>query len=100
MSIGSIIDNIYSGFSGFLGKIDNEFRKTVDILEAKTDLIFRKIKKKMFRVIFEGVFFVASLSFLLLGAVLFFRRFFPLDLVLVAAGVLCLYALMLFRWLK
>jgi hypothetical protein len=59
-----------------------------------------QIKRKIFASIFELAFYLMSFAFIALAAILFLRRFFPLDGVLIVVGVICLYIAIMLGMIK
>ncbi|GEM_PF-5294399 len=67
---------------------------------ASVERVKRNIKKGIIKLFIQSIMFMVSLAFIISGAVLFFSRFFPLDLVLLVSGAALLYVSLLFGILK
>jgi hypothetical protein len=77
--------------------------KLIDIIGTIENIInynIVKARKTLLKIAIQFILFAVSLVFLLSGVVLFFSRFFPMDLVLVLGGALILYAALLFNVIK
>ncbi|MBU0627753.1 MAG: hypothetical protein KKC75_01065 [Nanoarchaeota archaeon] len=98
--IRDILKNLSDGFLNIAEKTESGFKRAVSILEDRAELMLRRIKKKVFRLVFEVIFFSAGIVLLLAGVLLFLKRFLPADIVLIGAGIVCLYILMLMHWIS
>ena len=95
--IVAFFKGLTDGFDGLFSKAENRFDKMLHSFEKKLEFKFRKIKKRLYSAVFELLFWVLSFILILAAGILFFSRFFSLDVIFLFAGVLCLYIAMLFR---
>lgn len=96
--IGEILKSLSGGFLDIAERTESGFRKAISILEERAELMIRRIKRKIFKLVFELIFFSAGIILLLAGLLLFLKRFLPLDIVLIGVGIICLYILMIMHW--
>ena len=81
-----------------LGKAKKGIKELADHAESIILRKFNLIKKRTSYFFFTLLFLTLSVLFILGGALLFLSRFFPLDVLLIFAGALCvIIALMLGR---
>lgn len=95
------------GFFEIIEKIFNMFQHTeeriekfMQRLEQKIEMKILGFKKKLFRSVFELMFFMISILLIVSGTVLFFTRFFPVDVVLFIGGGVSLYIALMLNWMK
>jgi len=84
----------------FLKGFQEVFRRTeygLDRITRKIELSINKIKKRMFSILLQFILVALSFVLITIGAVLFFSRFFPTDIVLIVTGLLLLYIALLFK---
>jgi len=90
MNLGTFV----KGFQSALKGTDFGFNKVT----KKIDIYVSKLKRKILFSSLQIVFVVLSLVFFAAGLILFFTRFFALDIVLIVAGFVFLYIALLFYW--
>ena len=97
MSFFRTIERFIERFGSFAEK-SKAIADSIQGLEKRIDYNIKMLKKRLFAGAFEFLFFLVGVVFLVAGAVLFFSRYYPIDAVLAAAGILCLYVAIVFRW--
>ena len=100
MSFLNIIEKLSEKFMGAFEQTESRIKRTMDLIENKIELVIKRIKKKLLRVVFELTLFAIGIVFLLAGLVKFFTRFFPLDAVLIVTAAACLYMVLMLHMAK
>jgi len=100
MSIGSVFKNFVEGFTSIVDSAESKFNRRIESLEYKVIGMINKVKKKIYRSVFEIMFIGFGTVLLFIGAILFLSRYFSLDLVVIGFGVLALYVGLMFKLVK
>jgi hypothetical protein len=95
-----IFQKLGEGVFSFINKAEDNFESRVAHLERRLELKLENFRRQLFKTAFELLFLVLSILLLLFGAIIFLTRFFPIDMVLFGAGLVCLYIIFLIRLLK
>ncbi|MBD3164492.1 hypothetical protein GF323_04780 [Candidatus Woesearchaeota archaeon] len=89
----------------FLLQFKQGFDSGIKQAEARFELFTRKLeyklesfKKRIFLSVLQGFFVLLGLFFLIAGAMLFFSRYFSLDIILLISGLIILYIAFLAGW--
>ena len=100
MNLGEIIRNLKEGFESITERTESHITRISQMVESRIHLMLKRIRRKILRMMIEAVFLGLGIVLVIAGIVMFFIRFFPPDVVLVLAGIACLYIVMMLHWLK
>lgn len=92
-----MIDKFLKGFSSAIGKVEYDVSHLIKTTEFRLTRMFSRLVKTTLLSIYEGLMYLIAGILLLMALILFLTRFIPLDLSLLIAAVLALYAAFLFR---
>lgn len=79
--------------------IEDSLLNTIAGIESTINYHIIKVRRKITHFIIQMVLLIISVLFILIGAVLFFSRFFPIDGVLLVGGAALLYLSLFYRLL-
>ncbi|MBW2980081.1 hypothetical protein KY360_01515 [Candidatus Woesearchaeota archaeon] len=83
--------------SGAVEHFVNGYAKAI---ERKVDLLVERVDNIFLRKALQVIFLAFSITSVMVGVILFFSRFFPLDVILIVSGGLCLYLTLLFKMMR
>ncbi len=98
--IGDFFRNFKEGFESVIDTAQDKVHSRIGMIESRVSRVFYKLKRKVYRGVFELLFFSISIVFLFVGLVLFLSRFFALDLVIIGFALLALYIGLMLRIMK
>lgn len=100
MSLGEFFKNFTEGFKSIVDTAENRFHDRVRAIESRIMKVFFRIRRKVYKSVFEILFFSISIVFLFIGLALFLSRYFPLDLVVIGFALFALYIGLILRMTK
>ncbi len=83
-----------------MNAIIDKFIDGIRILDRRIDHSVDRVKKRFLKTILYMLFLGFSITFTTVGVILFFSRFFSLDIVLICAGALFLYIALMFHIIR
>ena len=100
MKLHRIFSSFLDGMDSAFDRTESKFSRILYGIEYKVGRLIKNIRRKIFRTIIQITVLAASLIVLGAGIILFFLRFFPADAVLIGAGIIGLYIVMMLNWMK
>ena len=87
-------------FSNILESLLSGILKGIDAVDARIQDKIENTRKKQMRCLLEFVIILMSVAFVITGAIIFFSRFFSLDLIFLVIGFIGLYTFIIMRATK
>ena len=100
MSAWDFFKNFSDGFKSIAGSAENGFHRRVREIEIIVTRAFLRLKRKVFRGLFEMLFFSIGVVFAFVGFTLLLSKYFTLDLVIIGFSVLAFYIGFMLRIMK
>jgi len=100
MSLAKVFQSFKEGFDSVMDIAENKLEGRMRGLERRIGQVFARFKRRIYKSVFEMVFWILSVVLLFGGLSLFLSRFFPLDLVIIGFGLLSIYIALIVRMIK